>query len=324
MTRRHYIGLSVILLVVSTASLVVGAAGVSLNDALHALLGSHNSEIAHSVVYQIRLPRIMAGIAVGSALGLAGTVLQATFANPIVDSSLVGISTSSAVGAAAGLLLAPSSPQIPMIVGGLISGSLALVILTRLRASGLTFTLYGFALGSLAGAVLAVIGAISHGHNSRSLVSWLFGSLSLATWSSVIEVTCALVVGAALLARQGTLLDIVSLGTQQARNIGVNTTATQRRWLFASLILIAPTVAQFGAIGFVGLAAPHVARRLGAVRHSHVLPGSALIGALLVVTADVLARTISGTTETPLSITLALVGAPVLFVVLSRMRHDEQ
>jgi len=321
--RRIFAVCILLLVALSLVSLVVGAAGVGISDALRALVGAGHSDIAHTVVLQIRLPRIAAGIVVGCALGLAGAVLQATFANPIVDSSLVGISTSSAVGAAAGLLIVPSSPQIPMLIGALVAGTLAMAILTRVRATGLTFTLYGFALGSLAGAVLAVIGSISHGHNSRSLMSWLFGSLSLATWSAVMEVGVAVVVGALILARQGTTLDISSLGALGARHIGIDINAAQRRWLFACLVLIAPTVALFGAIGFVGLAAPHLARRLGALRHRQLLPLSALIGANLVVAADTLSRTLTGTTETPISITLALVGAPILFIALSRMRHED-
>lgn len=322
MSRRIAVGGIVLLLALSIGSLVVGAAGVSLSDALSTLIHPGDTSIAHTVIFQIRMPRICAGILVGCALGVAGTILQATFANPIVDSSLVGVSTSSAVGAAAGLLIAPASPQIPMLIGALVSGSIALIILTRVRATGLTFTLYGFALGSLAGAVLAVIGSISHGHNSRSLLSWLFGSLSLATWSGVIEIAASLAIGTFIMWSQGQTLDISSLGAQDARHIGIDINKAHRRWLAATLILIAPTVALFGAIGFVGLAAPHLARRLGAVRHQHLLPASALIGAILVVAADTLARTLTGTTETPISITLALVGAPILFVALGRMSND--
>ncbi len=323
MNRRVVFASALALAALTVASLVVGAAGVSISDALAALVGAGHSDIAHTVVLQIRLPRVVAGIVVGCALGVAGTVLQATFANPIVDSSLVGISTSSAVGAAAGLLIVPLAPQIPMLLGALAAGSLAMIVLTRVRATGLTFTLYGFALGSLAGAILAVIGSVSHGHNSRSLMSWLFGSLSLATWSAVLEVSGAVIIGALILMRQSTTLDISSLGAQSARHIGVDIKSAQRRWLLASLVLIAPTVALFGAIGFVGLAAPHLARRLGALRHRHVLPLSALIGANLVVAADTLSRTLTGATETPISITLALVGAPILFIALSRMRYDD-
>jgi iron complex transport system permease protein len=254
---------------------------------------------------------------------MAGALLQATFANPIVDSALIGISGSAACGAALALLIAPLTYlTATSVMGALVGAVLATLILARTRHSGLRFTLFGIALGAAASALLALIGSDSSRANSRSLTSWLFGSLALTTWTSVAVVATSLALGALMLRGQSTLLDVGSFGVQGAEHLGIDMKRQRVLWLLTVTVLVAPTVALFGAIGFVGLAVPHIARMLGAIKHQLLLPVSALVGAGVLTLADTTSRTIAGPIEIPLSITLALIGAPILFIVLRGMRDE--
>jgi len=322
--KRYTVSLlTVVLVAVVLVSLCIGAANISLPDLLDALLHPTAATITHGIVWDVRLPRILTALVCGASLAMAGAILQATFANPIVDSALIGISGSAACGAALALLVAPlAQVTSTSVAGSLLGAALAVFILVRTRQVGLRFTLFGIALGATASALLALIGSDSHRANGRSLVSWLFGSLALTTWPGVAAVTISLVVGSVMLRGQGTLLDVGSFGLQSATHLGIDMKGQRMRWLIAVTVLISPSVALFGSIGFVGLAVPHISRMLGAVNHRVLLPVSALMGAGLLTLADTTSRTVAGPMEIPLSITMALIGAPVLFIVLRSMRDE--
>jgi len=330
--KRSTLGLLTVgVLVIVIASLCIGAADVSLSDLMSALLHPTSTTVTHGIVWDVRLPRIAAALVCGASLAMAGAVLQATFANPIVDSGLIGISGSAACGAALALLIVPATlvtstsvtgSLISALAGALVGAALAVVILARTRQTGLRFTLFGIALGAAASALLALIGSDSHRANGRSLMSWLFGSLALATWNGVAVVTMGLLIGILLLRGQGRLLDIGSFGVLNASHVGLDMKRQRVRWLITVTVLVAPSVSLFGAIGFVGLAVPHIARMMGAINHRTLLPTSALIGAGVLTLADTTSRTIAGPMEIPLSITLALIGAPILFIVLRGMRDE--
>ena len=323
MKRQTLSVLSLGVLLVVVASLCIGAASVSLPDLMDSLLHPSAATITHGIIWDVRLPRITAALVCGASLAMAGALLQATFANPIVDSSLIGISGSAACGAALALLVAPLKQLTSASIGGSLAGAgLAVIILARSRQTGLRFTLFGIALGAATSALLALIGSDTHRANGRSLLSWLFGSLALTTWTSVALVAISVIFGVLLLRGQSQLLDVGSLGLNSAEHLGIDMKHQRIRWLVTVTVLVVPSVALFGAIGFIGLAVPHIARMLGAVNHRALLPTAALIGAGVLTLADTVSRTIAGAMEIPLSITLALVGAPILFMVLRGMRDE--
>ena len=307
--------------VVAVASLLVGAAHLSLGELSNAFSGNPDGQLARTILFDVRLPRIVAAITVGAALAIAGAILQSTFANPLVDSSLIGISTFASVGGALTLALGTTSP-FALALGALVAAGIASVVLNRSSYSGLRFVLFGFALGALGSAILAVAVELGRAQNSRSLTSWLFGTLSLATWTGCAIMAIALLLGIFLVRTQYIALDIATLGKATAGHLGVDVSVARRRWLLITVILVAPSVALFGAVGFVGLVAPHLARAVGAVTHRALIVTSALFGSLVVLIADTAARTLSSTMELPLSLTLALIGAPTLFVVLRGYRHE--
>lgn len=323
MKKQLFGSLSAVLLISMVLALYFGAAGFGLSELLGGLTNSPGFEFSHSVIWDVRLPRILAASICGASLAIAGAVLQSTFANPIVDSSLVGISSSAALGGALGLLFSANRNQILFsILGSVAVATVCVLVLTRTKFTGLRFTLFGFALGAIASALLALVTAGSRGANSRSLTTWLFGSLSLITWQAVTILFLVFLLGSVILRNQSRALDIVSMGLDSARHLGQDIGSKRKIWLLSCLVLIAPSVALCGVIGFVGLAAPHVARMLGAVRHKQLLPVAGLLGAIFVICADTLSRTITGAFEIPLSITLGLLGAPVLLLVLRGMPND--
>lgn len=323
MRTRLFPILCAVLLMGILLSLNVGAAGLTIQDFLGGLTNQTGYEFSNSVIWDVRLPRILAAGICGASLAIAGAVLQSTFANPIADSSLVGISGSAALGGALGLFVTEGPNQtIFSILGAIIVALLCIWILTRTRFTGLRFTLFGFALGAIACALLALVTADSSRANSRSLATWLFGSLSLITWQAVSILLVSLFLGTLILRNQANSQDVVSMGLESARHLGQNIDLKRKVWLLSCLALIAPSVALCGVIGFVGLAVPHVARMLGAVRHRELLPITGLLGAIVVIGADTISRTIAGAFEIPLSITLGLLGAPVLLLVLRGMPNE--
>lgn len=318
MNARRWLGLCVLLVVSVAVALSVGAAALSLGEVLDAVTGKPGADTARAILFDIRLPRIVAALIVGAALAVAGTVLQATFANPLIEPSLIGISGAAGVGAIAlAGALATTSATVDTI-GAVALAALAMWWLSRSRMHGSKFVLLGIAWGSLATGLIAIAASIPALNQGRSLTAWVFGSLALATNDQLpLLVICGLA-GTALLWRQSLPLDIVALGPRSAHYLGVRVESKRMRWLVAAALLAAPTVALFGVIGFVGLVVPHVWRLLGVVRHRELLPLTAASGGALVLVADSLARTVGGASEIPVGVVLAVLGSPMLLWLLRR------
>lgn len=318
MTARRWIALCLLLVVSVVVALSVGAAALSLSDLWAAVSGKPGADTARAILFDIRLPRIVAALFVGAALAVAGTVLQATFANPLIEPSLIGISGAAGVGAIvlAGALATTSAAVDTL--GAVVLAAVAMWWLSRSRMRGSKFVLLGIAWGSLATGLIAMAASIPSLNQGRSLTSWVFGSLALATNDQLPLLLGCGALGAALLWRQALPLDIVALGPESAHYLGVRVEAKRRHWLVAAALLVAPTVALFGVIGFVGLVVPHVWRLLGVVRHRELLPLTAASGGVLVLVADSLARTVGGATEIPVGVVLSVLGAPMLLWLLRR------
>ena len=314
--RVAVIALTVVLTAVALGSLLIGAAGLPVRDALSALFSFGDQSVASTIVWEVRIPRIAAGIVVGIATALAGVVLQSTFANPLAEPSLIGISGMAGVGA---ILVGVVVDSLPLqTLGGVAAASLAMLWLTRQQVSRNAFLILGIAVGSLATSVLGALASSSLGSDQRSLIAWLFGSLSLATYEAVLIVLMAVAVAVVALRSDLKILDIVSLGERQAAHLGVAVTSYKRKWLVLAAILIGCSVAAFGIISFVGLLVPHIARGLGFTLHKQLLVISGLLGGILVVIADSLARVVAAPIELPLSLVLAAFGAPVLITIIKR------
>ncbi len=283
-----------------------------------------------SVVLDLRLPRALLAVLTGAGLAVSGAALQALFRNPLADPALLGVSGGAALFAAGAIVAGgalfgatPSPLVLPAcaFVGGLLA---TLVVWRCAQARGRTVTgvllLAGLALNALTGAGTGLLTFAANDAQLRSLTFWNLGSLGGANREIVAGVAPFLVVALVVLLRSAGALNALLLGEAEAGHLGLDVRRLTRRVVVCTALAAGAGVAAAGTIGFVGLLAPHLLRLVLGPDHRALLPGSALLGASLLLLADLLARTIVAPAELPLGIITALLGAPVFLVLLVRGR----
>ena len=279
-------------------------------------------------VLSLRLPRVLLNDCVETGLGIAGAVLQGLFRNPLVDPGLLGVSSGAALTASALMVLGGSAGNLPPVLtaAALAGGLVAAWSVQRLARVGgrtliLSLLLAGVAINATAGAVIGLLSYIATDAQLRNLTFWSLGSLGGATWERVLwmAAVAALAVGALL--RLARPLNVLLLGESEAQNLGVAVESVKRRALLLAVLLVASSVALCGVIGFVGLVVPHGVRLLVGPDHRLVLPGSALLGAMLLLWADLASRTVVAPAELPLGIVTASIGGPFFLMLLLRERR---
>ena len=285
------------------------------------------------VFINIRLPRLLLGVAAGAGLGLAGALMQGLFRNPLADPGLVGVSSGAALAAAVTIVLGsywlPDMPRtlgswalVTMAFGG---GLLVTALIYGLaQADGGTrmglMLLAGVAVNALALAGLGYLNFISTDEQLRNLQMWLLGSLGGARWSTVALVGSIVAVACSLGLALARPLNAIALGEAQAALLGVPVERTKRLAVLVTALAVGAVTAATGIIGFIGLVAPHWVRLVAGPDHRVVLPGSALLGAALVLAADGVARTIVQPAELPLGVLTAFIGVPLFLVMLRQFR----
>ena len=274
-----------------------------------------------AIVWDLRLPRVLTAAAVGAGLALAGAVMQSLTRNPLADPYLLGLSSGASLGAVAVLVVGVS---ILLPVAAFAGALLALVATLALARTGGALApgrtvLAGLAVSQLAAAGTSfVIFWTATGDSYREILNWLLGSLAGATWGSVaIAGTAVLVVGAVLLL-SATRLDAFAFGDTSAAALGIDVDRTRWTLMTVVALLTGARVAVSGAIGFVGLILPHAVSSLTGPAHRRLLPVAALSGAIFLVWADTLARTLFDPRELPVGIVTALIGVPVFAYLLRR------
>ncbi|GGF39707.1 ABC transporter permease [Marmoricola endophyticus] len=281
-----------------------------------------------AIVWQVRLPRVVLGILVGGGLAVCGTALQAMVRNVLADPYLLGINSGASSGAAAAILfgagagLGEYALQGSAFIGAL-AASLLVFVLARSggRVTAIRLLLSGVAVGyALYAATSFLIFASDSAEGSRSVLFWLLGSLGLAQWNIPLGIVAAAVLLTILvLTVTGRSLDALSVGDETAHTLGVSPERFRTALLVLVSLSIGVLVASAGSIGFVGLVVPHLARRLVGAAHARAVPVAALCGAVLLVAADVVARTLLAPQEIPIGIITSLVGAPFLLILIRRM-----
>ncbi len=278
-----------------------------------------------TILWKLRFPRIvMAGI-VGGVLAVSGSAYQGLFRNPLADPYLVGVASGAGLGAAVVFLTGFS---LFAVGGGLLpiaafAGALAAVTLAYLvarRSDGLPLTtliLAGVAVTALAGAVTSLL-MIRSDPSLRPLLAWLLGGFSGSRWNHAWLILPYIVPGVIVLIAYARVLNVMQLGDDHARSAGVNVERTKIVLLGTASLLTAAAVAFSGVIGFVGLVAPHVVRRLWGADHRFLIPMSALVGAGFLILADLGARTLANPAELPVGIITAFAGAPFFLFLLTR------
>ena len=273
------------------------------------------------VLFDIRLPRIVLGLLVGGALAVAGAVMQALFRNPLAEPGLVGVSVGGAVGAVGAIVLGYG--QQPLVLagaafaGGLLA-TLAAWALGRKAPGSAGILLAGIAINAFGGAMLGVFTYMATDDQLRSLTFWNLGSLGTADWAMLAWLapwTLGLLV---LLLWQWRALNALLLGEREAMHLGFDLDRLRGRLILLVTLLVGPLVAVSGTIGFVGLMVPHLIRLVAGAEHRALLPLSLLAGALILTLADWVARLVVLPAELPIGIVTALLGAPVLFMLIRR------
>ena len=335
---RHFLlaGLGGALVAVSFAALAIGPVAIGWNEIALALWpGGGDASQAVQIVRQIRLPRLILGLCVGAVLGVCGAALQGLFRNPLADPMIIGVSSGGVLGAAliivtghaiAPQLLSAAGPiAVPM---GAFAGSIAAITAVyalgqRSAASAVApLILAGIAVNAIAGAALGYLIFVAFDEQLRELIFWQMGSLGRTNWDSLIPAALLMAASTLLVLRLAPALNAFLLGEREAVHLGVNVGAMKRQAIVPSALGVGAAVALSGLIGFVGLAAPHIVRLFAGADHRIVLPGSALLGAVLVLCADLIARTVAAPAELPIGVLTSALGGPFFIWLLGRYRRE--
>lgn len=344
--RRHLLApiLIGILIALVIASAGVGAVPLSAGQVLTLLaepLGIELpwavSEQERAVFWVIRLPRIALGALVGGGLATAGAALQGLFRNPLADPGLIGVSAGASFAAALVIVLGSALlgafyttewySIFALPIGAFIGGLLAVHLVFRLARSAhqpvlTTMLLAGIAINALAGAGTGFLTFIADDAALRGIAFWSLGSLGGATWQTVAASAPFLLLSSLLLPRYAMPLNLVLLGEAEAAHLGVDVEKVRHRVILLAALGVGAAVAFTGVIGFVGLIVPHLVRLIAGPDHRALIPLSGLLGAALLVGADLIARTVVAPAELPIGVVTAAVGAPFFLWLLVNRKVD--
>ncbi|MDK1474047.1 iron ABC transporter permease [Streptomyces sp. 549] len=338
--RRSRTALLTVLLTAALAgaallSAAVGAYGIPLGDVLGSLAhrlglgGAPLDRVGESVLWNVRLPRVALALLVGASLGCAGAITQGVFGNPLAEPGVIGISAGAAVGAVASIafglsFFGPWTVTVCAFAAGLIT-VLAVYALSRSggRTEVVTLILTGIAVNAFAGALIGLCIFFADNAQITQITFWQLGSVSQATWPKVLAVLPCAVLGLLLAPLHARKLDLLALGERPARHLGVDVERLRLTLILVVALLTAAAVAVAGIVAFVGLLVPHLLRMAAGPGHRFLVPGSALGGALVLVVADLAARTVAQPAELPLGVLTALFGSPFFFWLLRRTRRRQ-
>ncbi|UAK20340.1 iron ABC transporter permease [Kluyvera sp. CRP] len=287
-------------------------------------------EVLRHIWLIIRLPRVLLALLVGSALALSGCVMQGLFRNPLADPGLLGISSGAALAVAFWLVLPISVPVLVALYAPMLAafiGSLAVMavifVLSKAGDGSLSrLLLVGIAINALCGALVGMLSWISNDAQLRQLSLWGMGSLGQAEWPTLLVSATLIIPSSLVMWWMAARLNLLQLGDEEAHYLGVNVRVLQRVLLLCSAVLVAASVAISGVIGFIGLVVPHLMRMWLGPDHRGLIPGSLLAGAILLLIADTLARTIAAPAEMPVGLLTSLLGAPWFLWLIFRQERS--
>ncbi|PID46501.1 MAG: iron ABC transporter [Proteobacteria bacterium] len=332
--RYTLIILLALLVVVSLTSLTVGASDTSLwNTLLKLVSGDAISTREQVILFDIRAPRTAMGILVGASLAVSGAVMQGLFRNPLADPGLVGVGAGAGLGAISAIVLGTMLPaSVTALMGNYLvpfaafcGGWITTLVLYRIstrhgRTSVAVMLLAGIALGALAGALSGILVYLADDSQLRDLTFWGLGSLAGATWIKLLAAAPLIILALLVTPFLARSLNALALGEAAASHLGV---PVQRMKNIAIMMVAAATgaaVAVSGGIGFIGIVVPHLLRLAIGPDHRYLLPNAALLGASLLLVADMISRTIVAPAELPIGIITATLGGPFFLYILLRNR----
>ena len=313
--------LAALALAAMLGSLLAGGSVIPPAQVFYALLHPHAGDVA-TIVWQLRLPRVLIGALVGAALSIAGALLQGLLRNPIVDPFLTGVSAGAAVAIVIGITAGVALAAIPALGFAAGIGTALLVAALARRGSGIDATrliLAGVSLSSLFSAIIAlVLTRLQTTDAAPAIIGWLAGSLAGRGWNDLAFALPYAAAGVVLALLAVPALNALRLGDVRAASVGVDVARAQWLILASASLLTACSVTLSGTVGFVGLIVPHIARRAVGSDVRCSLPAAAFIGAALTVCADALCRSVLPPTEIPIGVLLAFVGVPAFLYMYLR------
>ena len=337
--RPVLVGLAIALVASVIIAIGLGPVGVTPPTVLR-VIGHHTigvPEVANwartddAIIWEVRLPRVLLGAIVGSALGVAGTTLQALVRNPLAEPYIIGVSSGASTGAAAAILfgvgagLGPQSVSLMAFLGAL--GALAFVLALARSTGRITpsrMIVAGVAVGYLLSATTSMLILFAEtSEGARAVMFWLLGSLANADWRTLPIGYLGMGAGMVLIFWWRRRLDLLALGDDTAMASGIDPGRTRTVLVVVVALCVGFAVSLSGGIGFIGLAAPHIARRVVGPIHRHLVPASAALGSIILLWADVVARTALQPRELPIGVVTGVLGAPVLVALVRKLQHND-
>jgi cobalamin transport system permease protein len=330
-------GLSAASVAVLVVCLQFGATSVEMKTVVGAILKMFRTDqidvaglgTPGVIMVQIRFPRVLMGFLVGGSLAGVGVTLQALLRNPLADPYVLGVSSGAAFGVSLAMLFGIGTafallPALPLF--GFIGGLLSLVLIYRLAQSQgrlpvHSLLLAGVILNAILTALIMFITSIMEPNRSAGLMAWLMGSLTAPGFPALAVLVLYMVVVLVILMQKAQMLNVLTLGEETARSLGIETERVKRQLFALTALLTGAVVSVSGMIGFVGMVVPHAVRMLIGSDHRLLLPASALVGGMFLVVADTIARTLLAPGEIPVGIVTALAGGP-FFLYLLLWRKD--
>ncbi|MGH1563873.1 FecCD family ABC transporter permease [Mumia sp. DW29H23] len=332
-SRAWVLGLAsaVVLLVSVAVAVTIGPSDLTARDVASVVVAkitggdSGLTGIQDGIVWDLRLPRTVLAALCGAGLAVCGVVLQSLLRNPLADPFVLGISSGASTGAVAIVVLGVGAGSVGLatgaFAGALVAFGLVLVLATAAGGTTDRVVLAGVAATQLFSALTSfIVFTAADAEQTRGVLFWLLGSLASATWTDVAACAVVVLVGLVACLVSASSLDAFTFGSDAAASLGVGVGRTRLLLLAVTALMTAVIVSTSGAIGFVGLVLPHVARALVGVRHRLVLPISALVGAVFLVWVDTAARTVLDPQELPVGVATALIGVPGFVLVMLRRR----
>lgn len=277
--------------------------------------------IQQTVIWNVRLPRVIAGLLIGAALAAAGATYQGLFRNPLVSPDILGVSAGASLGAVLAIFLKMPVPVIQLMsfCGGLLAVAAVYGVGAAVRGRDpvLTLVLAGVAIGAIVGAGISLVKILADPYDQLPAITyWLLGSLTAVTRADIGSILPAMVIGLLPLAALRWRMNVMTLGDEEAQTLGVDTRLTRLALIFGATLITAASVSIAGIVGWVGLVIPHVARLLVGPDFRRLLPAALMLGGGYMLIVDTLARSVA-LTEIPLGILTAVVGAPFFLWLLA-------
>jgi iron complex transport system permease protein len=333
LNKRRYLttlaGLTAILVAVILASLVLGRFSMSIIDAVKIILSPFFPSRAtwdgtmEAVIFKLRLPRICAASLVGGALALSGASYQSMFKNPMVSPDILGVSSGAAFGASLAIFwgMGHSTIQLWAFAGGIAAVTLTAMVPKMMKSSStIILVLAGIIVGGLMTSLMGILRYFADPDTALAeMIYWAMGSFASIKKTDLVSMTPGIIICAAVLLLIRYRLNVMSLGEDEAKTLGLNIRQTRNVIIFCSTLLTASSVCMAGTIGWVGLVIPHLGRMLVGPDNRRLLPATLIMGSAFMVIIDTLARTLTAA-ELPISIITGIIGAPFYLYLLLKQR----